>query len=130
MTRHAGETELEARAEQWIGSLLRAGVLLAAAVVVTGAGVYVVRHGGEAPQLSVFAGEPEDLRSVEGILADARALRGRGLIQLGLLLLIATPIARVAFALGAFAAERDRTFVAVTALVLGLLLYGLLGGGP
>jgi hypothetical protein len=35
-------------------------------------------------------GEPADLRSVSGIIADARGLQSRGLIQLSLLLLVAT----------------------------------------
>jgi uncharacterized membrane protein len=45
------------------------------------------------------------------------------IIQLGVLLLIATPVARVAFALVAFAIERDRLYVAVSATVLAVLLF-------
>jgi uncharacterized membrane protein len=56
------------------------------------------------------------------------ALHGRGLIQLGLLILIATPIARVAFSVVAFLYQRDWTYVVVTLIVLGLLVYSLLGG--
>ena len=52
--------------------------------------------------------------------------RGRGIIQLGLLLLIATPIARVVFSVYAFARQRDRTYVLVTLVVLAVLLYSLI----
>jgi uncharacterized membrane protein len=45
------------------------------------------------------------------------------IIQLGILLLIATPVARVAFALVAFAIERDRLYVAVSLIVLAVLLF-------
>jgi uncharacterized membrane protein len=45
-----------------------------------------------------------------------------------MLLLIATPVARVAFSLFGFAAERDRTYVIVTTIVLAVLLYSLIGG--
>jgi uncharacterized membrane protein len=51
------------------------------------------------------------------------------LIQLGLLLLIATPIARVGCSIVGFAIERDRMYVAFTLIVLAILLYSLLGSG-
>jgi uncharacterized membrane protein len=68
------------------------------------------------------------LRTFSGILADATAFRGRGIIQLGLLLLIATPVARVAFSVVAFALERERLYVIVTLAVLAVLLFSLAGG--
>jgi uncharacterized membrane protein len=117
----------EFRIEQTLGNLLRAGVLIAAAVVTVGAIIYLARHGGEAPAYKMFRGEPADLRSIGGIWSDAVALRGRGLIQFGLLLLIATPVARVAFSVYAFARERDTQYVAITLIVLALLAYSLIG---
>jgi uncharacterized membrane protein len=48
-------------------------------------------------------------------------------MQLGLLLLIATPIARVMFSAVAFAMERDRMYVGFTLIVLAVLLYSLFG---
>ena len=80
-----------------IGNLLRTGVGLAAALVFTGGVIYLFRHGAETPGYAVFRGEPADLRTLTGILHDVQSLRGRGIIQLGLLVLIATPVARVAF---------------------------------
>ena len=114
--------------EEWIGNLLRMGVTLAAAVVLFGGSVYLVRHGRTAPQFHVFKGEPTDLRTISGIVKDALTFHGRGLIQLGLLLLIATPVARVAFSAAAFAVERDRLYVVVTLIVLAVLMYSLTGG--
>jgi uncharacterized membrane protein len=114
--------------EEWIGNLLRVGVTLAAAVVLFGGTVYLVRHGLAAPQYHVFVGEPTDLRRLSGIVKDALAFRGRGLIQLGLLLLIATPIARVVFSVAAFALQGDRLYVVVTLIVLAVLIYSLTGG--
>jgi len=75
----------------------------------------------------VFRGEPSDLRRLSGIVRGAIALRGRAIIQLGILLLIATPIARVAFAMFGFAEEKDRTYVLFTGIVLVILLYSLVG---
>ena len=110
-----------------IGNLLRSGVVLSALIVLFGAVIYLLRHGHSPTEYRVFRGEPTDLRSVRGILRDALALRGRGIIQLGLLFLIATPVARVAFSIFGFAEERDRMYVVVASIVLLVLLYSLIG---
>ena len=119
----------EEEVEQWIGMLLLVGVLLAAAVAAVGGLVYLVRYGDAHENYRVFHGVPGGLNSVHGVLAGALHLRSRWVIQLGLLLLIATPVARVALSLVTFAHQRDRLYVVVTAIVLTLLLYGLLGPG-
>ena len=111
-----------------IGALLRAGLIAAAAVVLLGAVVYVARHGGERPDYRVFRGEPADLRSIAGIAHRALEWRSTGLIQLGLLILLATPVARVVLSLVVFALRRDQLYVAVTLVVLGVLLYSVIGG--
>ena len=115
------------RIEVIIGALLRTGVMLAAAVVLFGAVVYLARHGQEIASYGVFHGEPETLRSVSAIVHGALHMSGRAIIQLGLLLLIATPVARVAFSAVAFAIERDFLYVGITLFVLGVLLYSLFG---
>ena len=116
------------RLDELMGELLRTGVLLAALVVLVGGVVYLTRHGMAVTNYQVFRGEPSELCTISGILHEALALRGRGLIQLGLLILIATPVARVAFSFFAFLYQRDWLYVVVTLMVLGLLLYSLLGG--
>jgi len=115
------------RIEDVIGNLLRAGVMLSAAVVLCGAAVYLVRHGLSRTDYRVFRGEPSDLRSLHGIVRSAVRLHARGIIQLGLLLLIATPIARVAFAIFGFAEERDTMYVGFTIVVFAALMFSLLG---
>ena len=115
--------------EQIVGNLLRIGVAVAALVVLTGGILYLIRLGAGPPDYGVFRGEPSDLCSVSGIINDALSLNVRGFIQFGLLLLIATPVARVAFSIVAFALERDRTYIVVTLIVFSLLIYSLLGGG-
>jgi uncharacterized membrane protein len=115
------------RTELVIGNLLRAGVLTAAAVVTAGGAVYLFRHGLEAADYAVFSRQPEKYSSVAGIITEAFSGGGRGMVQLGLLILIATPPARVAFSVYAFARQKDRLYVAVTLLVLAVLAYSLLG---
>jgi uncharacterized membrane protein len=53
---------------------------------------------------------------------------GRAIIQCGLLLLIATPVARVLFSIVAFALEKDRLYVVLTLIVFCILIYSLFGG--
>ena len=115
------------RIENILGNLLRAGVLLSALVVLIVGVIYLLRHGRSPMDFGVFRGEPADLRGVRGIIRDTLALRGRGIIQLGLLLLIATPVARVAFSIFGFAEERDRMYVVFTVIVFSILLYSLIG---
>ncbi len=81
------------------------------------------------PITSIFRGEPSDFRTIPGIIDSVLNGRGRGWIQLGLLFLIATPIARVVFCVVGFALERDRLYIVFTAIVLAVLLYSLLGSG-
>ena len=111
--------------EQIVGRLLQIGVLIAAAVTIVGGVMLLVQHGRSPTDYAIFRGEPAVLRSLSGIVTAALAHDSRAIVQLGLVLLIATPIARVAFTLVAFALQRDRVYVGVTALVLALLLFGL-----
>jgi uncharacterized membrane protein len=115
------------RIEVIIGALLRTGVILAAAVVLFGAVVYLAHHGHEAENYSNFQLAPEWLRSISGIVLGALHMSGRAIIQFGLLILIATPVARVAFSAVAFTLERDFLYVWITLFVLAVLLYSLLG---
>jgi uncharacterized membrane protein len=115
------------RVEDLVGNLLRAGVFLAALIVFVGAVFYLARHGKETADYRVFHGEPNPLRTIPGVLREAFAFQGRGIIQLGLLLLIATPVARVVLSIVGFAAERDRMYVGFATIVLVILLYSLFG---
>jgi len=111
--------------ELLLGKLLRAGVVLAVAIVLAGGLLYLVHYHGQAPQYGIFRGQPTDIRFASDVLRDALSGGGRGLIQLGLLLLIVTPIARVAFSVIEFTIKRDWLYVATTVVVLAVLIYGL-----
>jgi uncharacterized membrane protein len=110
----------------FLGHALRAGVLLAAAIVAAGAAVFLSTRGAMPTDYKVFHGEPGSLRSIRGIVAGAWTGNGQALIQTGLLVLIGTPVARVVFSVVAFARERDWLYVVITAIVLGLLGFSLL----
>ena len=112
--------------ERIIANLLRTGVLLSASVVLLGGICFLMRHGDEPANYRSFQPAPAQYRSVHGVLAGVTQKDWRAVIQLGLLLLIATPIARAALSLVAFWMERDRTYVVITAIVLAILLCSLM----
>ena len=120
------EQASDQRLDQALGNLLRAGVVLAAAVTLLGGIAYVAAFWDIQSDHHALVEQSEHLRKPVGIVRCALTLDARCVIQFGLLLLIATPVARVAFSVFAFAKERDWTFVVITLIVLGLLLYGLL----
>jgi len=115
------------KVEDLVGNLLRAGVFLAALTVFIGGVVYLSRHGGEPADYRLFRGEPSQLRTIPGVLGEVAHFQGRGIIQLGLLLLIATPVARVVLTIVGFVAEGDRMYVAFATIVLIILLFSLFG---
>jgi uncharacterized membrane protein len=117
----------DVQVEQFLGSLLRAGVILSSIVVLAGGILYLAQFGRTTTDKRIFQSEPADLRSVSGIVHDAIALDSRGIIQFGLLLLIATPVARVFFSVIAFAIERDKLYVLMALMVLCILLFSLSG---
>ena len=117
----------DAAIEAIVGRLLQAGVALAAVLVLAGGLRYLAHHGSAPPPGSLFTGEPVELREIGGILRGVGAFGGRALIMCGLLVLIATPVVRVAASLAVFLHQRDRTYTAMTAFVLALLLASMLG---
>ena len=114
-----------------VGRLLQVGVVAAAVVVLAGAGLALAqgRHPSTASFRVFHPASTPLLRSVHGAVRGALSLDGRATMQLGLVLLVATPIARVALTLVAFLLQRDRLYVLLTTVVLALLLYGLAFGG-
>jgi|SRR5579862_1524911 len=111
--------------EMAIGRMLQAGVLLAAAVVFIGGVLYLHQATGARPDYSHFHGEAARLISPVSIVSTAFRGDPQSIIQLGLLLLIATPIARVVLAAVGFLFERDHLYVWVSLIVLAVLLYSL-----
>jgi uncharacterized membrane protein len=110
-----------------LGALLRVGVSLAALVSVVAIVLLFVRGTGEHVRAQTFHGEPTSLRTLRGILIGAAALQPKPAMQLGLLILIATPVARVTLSVVGFVWQRDRFYTLITLLVLALLVAGLLG---
>jgi len=120
------------RTEMLLGNLLRLGVVISAIFIVSGMTVSLVHHPdylSDAGTLSRLtdpgAAFPHTMRDLAVELGQAR---GRAIMTVGLLVLIATPVMRVAVSILAFAADRDWRFVAITISVLAILLVSFLIG--
>ncbi|HLO60842.1 MAG TPA: DUF1634 domain-containing protein [Bacteroidales bacterium] len=108
-----------------MGWLLRIGVIISAILVLIGGILFFIQHPHETRNYSVFAGEPDRFRSVSLILDNAIHFKGRAVIQLGLLVLIATPVIRVFFSLLGFLIAKDWIYVVITLIVMIILLNSL-----
>lgn len=120
-------TNSERRFERFIGNLLRVGVILATVLVLAGGILYLIRHGTEIPHYQFFQGEPAEFRTPAGVESLVLSGHRRGIIQTGLLLLIATPVIRVGCSLLSFIIQKDFTYTVVTLIVLLGLMYSLVG---
>jgi uncharacterized membrane protein len=114
------------RLETIIGMLLRTGVVLAAVIVTLGGILYLFRFHAATVNFHSFVAGGSDIRTVSGILLSAAHFQSAGLMQFGLVLLILTPVARVALAVVGFALERDRLYAVVSVIVLVILALSLI----
>lgn len=108
-----------------IGRTLQAGVLLAAVIVLIGGILYLLHSAGPRPDYSHFHGVAEMLRTPSGMWHGMIHGDAESVIQLGLLVLIATPVVRVILAGVGFLLERDQLYFWVSATVLAVLCYSL-----
>jgi uncharacterized membrane protein len=124
MSQRMTDESLEIR----IGNLLRAGVISAAVCVLFGAILYLSAHARDPVHFSTFKEPAPEFRSISGIFRGVAKVQSEAVIQLGVLLLISTPIARVVLAMVGFYLERDRLYTIVSAIVLAILLFSLSHG--
>ncbi len=113
--------------EQLLGRVLQAGVLTSAAVVVLGGIFFLPTHAHWIPSFSVFSGAREELRAVPGIVRGVLGLQADAFVQLGFVLLIATPLLRVVFSLLGFLQRKDWFYTVVSLIVTAVLVAGLFG---
>lgn len=113
--------------EMLIGKTLRWGAFLSAFVALIGGVVYVFQQQ-TIPDYRDFTGASPSLRSFSGILSGVFSGDGASIIQLSVCLLIATPILRLILALWSFIVEKDRLYVCITLIVLGVIFFGMLSG--
>ena len=115
--------------QQLIGSTLRVGVMTACCIAILGGIYYLISHGSESiHDYYKFHGEPTTLTSLTGIFTGLFQFQAANWIQLGVLVLMLTPITRIILSLVDFAHQRDWLYVGITTIVFLVILSNSLGG--
>lgn len=110
-----------------IGWVLRIGVIVSVGVVFIGGVLYISRHSGATPDYSKFDGVPNFVQ-LHGLINGIISLKGRSIIQTGIILLIATPILRIVFSTVSFVLERDYLYIVISLLVLLIIIISSISG--
>lgn len=137
MKLYRGQKSEEATREigMFLGAVLRIGVWAASIVAIIGGVLYLIQSGNLTTDYSppkeageVFEGTAEYLRNFKGIFSGVSQLNGAAIIQFGVIILIATPIIRVAISVFTFAYERDLMYVIITLVVLFIIIANMIFG--
>lgn len=108
---------------QAIGNALRIGVTAACTIAIVSGLYYLIMHGGEPmPDYSTFNPEPASYSTFTGILGGVLKLAAKDWIQLGVVVLMLTPIIRVVLSIVDFARQHDWLYVTITAIVLLIII--------
>jgi uncharacterized membrane protein len=111
-----------------IGQVLRIGMIASMSIVFFGGVLFIYRHGHSIPDYKVFKGIPPFLQNTGSLLHAAFSFKGQAIIQLGIILLVATPILRVIFSTIGFMLEKDYLYVGISSLVLLIIFASMMSG--
>lgn len=112
-----------------VAAMLRFGVSLSAFVVLVGGALWLRHPWGVNPDYTHFHPGNPALRTLTGVVQGSIDFAPESIIQLGLIVLIATPVARVLFCVIGFARQKNLLYVGVSTVVLTILIYSLVRGG-
>ncbi|ABQ06334.1 DUF1634 domain-containing protein [Flavobacterium johnsoniae] len=109
-----------------IGNLLRYGVWISLSVAFIGGIVYLMHHGSEIEDYSVFKENDRNIFEVISTVVNG-AIDGRGefLIFFGIILLFLTPVFRVLLSLFSFMLEKDYLYVVITLIVILIIITSI-----
>jgi uncharacterized membrane protein len=111
-----------------LGQVLRAGTMISVAVVLAGGVIFLLRHGQTISDYRTFKGIPDFVRNPSGIIYGITSGKGQAIIQLGIVLLIATPVLRVVFSAIGFVLEKDYMYLGISLVVLCIILFSAISG--
>jgi uncharacterized membrane protein len=112
--------------QSFIGSLLRIGVLIAMTIVVIGIMLYMFQYGQETIHYSTF--KAENVFTFSDFYQRLMQGNSSAIMELGVIALITTPIARVLFTMIGFWLEKDRMYTIIAFIVLCIIAYSLFFG--
>lgn len=109
-----------------IGNLLRYGVWISLAVAFIGGIVYLMHHGNEIEDYSVFKENDKNIFEVITSVYNGLIQRkGDSIIFSGIILLFLTPVFRVILSLFSFLLEKDYLYVVITTIVIGIIILSI-----
>lgn len=114
--------------QQLIGQVLRYGVLTSGIIAIAGGIWYLFQQGSGLTHYTTFNGEPAGFTSFTGILKGITTGSANEIIQLGVVVLIATPVIRIVFSLISFILEKNMMYVIITLIVLSIIMFSMLSG--
>lgn len=112
--------------QRMVGNLLRWGVITAIIIVATGLFLYLFQKGNGTVSYAEF--NPLRFQGFAALFRGLLSADYHAVIQLGVMLLIATPVVRVIIALIGFALEKDRLYVVISLVILGVILFSIIYG--
>ncbi len=117
------------RLENALSRMLILGIGFSASVIGVGViGVLAASSGDRRVDYSRFVPPDGSNNALRGVVEGVTHANFTAILMLGVLLVIATPVARVVLSLAAFAMEKDRLYVLITGIVLAILCYSLFLG--
>jgi uncharacterized membrane protein len=114
--------------EALISLLLKSGVITSLVFVATGLTLTFLRHPdylSSEDSLLRMTGDRVRPHTLREVLDGLQATQGQAIVMMGLLWMILVPFLRVALSIYVFRQQKDRTYVAITSGVLGLLVLSL-----
>ena len=111
-----------------LGNLLRWGVILSSVVVLVGGIIYLFNQGNTSPDYRTFHGLEQPYHSLSNVFAGIKDWKGEPIVQLGVILLIATPVARIVFSIIGFIREKDYLYILIALIVLGIIITSMILG--
>ncbi|HEY5326365.1 MAG TPA: DUF1634 domain-containing protein [Mucilaginibacter sp.] len=111
-----------------LGQVLRAGTVISITIVLFGGIIYLYNHGGANANYRVFIGIPDFIRHFNDLICNTFILKGQAIIQVGIILLIATPIIRVICSAIGFVLEKDYMYLGISLLVLFIIFISMISG--
>lgn len=118
--------DTEGSLQHWVSAVLRFGVLASALIALIGTLMNLSKHGSEKVSYQNF--HPGENLSVGKVFTDALSMDSRSIMLVAVIVLVLTPVARVIVSLFGFIKEKDRTYIAITFVVLLTLLCSVIGG--
>ncbi|SFD45453.1 Uncharacterized membrane protein [Flavobacterium phragmitis] len=109
-----------------IGNLLRYGVWISLSVAFIGGIVYLMNHGSQIEDYSVFKENDRNIFEViAAVYNGAISGDGASLIFTGIIFLFLTPVLRVLLSLFSFLLEKDYLYVGITLIVIVIIIISI-----